>query len=212
MPLVRESRSDQRRVNLGSGNEPLSGYINVDRRHCPGVNVIADVRQLPFAQESIDRITASSVLEHFADPYAVLDEVHRILHSHGHATFRVPSPWSCFALMDPTHCFLADLKLWRQILAGYFDRVEVIPEGVRYRDNKLLALLNHIVVRCLRFFEFAQTWRFDCERKKPLTTRAYIPWWLETGQQKEPADLSRFSASAAVRSGPCYRSRRSPSL
>jgi SAM-dependent methyltransferase len=185
MSLVQESRSIRRQVNLGSGNEPLSDHINVDRRHCLGVNVIADIRQLPFAQESIDRIVASSVLEHFANPYAVLDEISRVLHPHGQARFRMPSPWSFFANMDPTHCFLADLKLWRQILAGYFDHVQVIPEGVRYRDNKLLTFFTHVAVRWLRFFEFAQTWQFDCTRKKSFPTRAYLPWWLEAGQKKE---------------------------
>lgn len=176
MSSARDSLPGRRQVNLGSGNEPLAGYINVDRRLCPEVTLIADVRQLPFAAASIDRINASSVLEHFANPYAVLDEIHRVLRRDGEATFRMPSPWSFLAGMDRSHCFLADLKLWRQILAGYFERVRVTPEGVRYRDNKLLALLTHVIVRGLRFFEFAQVWRFDCRIKRASPYRAYLPW------------------------------------
>ena len=155
------------------------GYINVDRRRCPGVAVVADVRQLPFAAASVDRVNASSLLEHFADPYAVLDEVHRVLRPEGAATFRVPSPWSFLAGLDRSHAFLADLKLWRQILGGYFERVRVVPEGVRYRDSKALALLNHLAVRALRFHEFAQVWRFECRRKRATPRRGYTPWWLE---------------------------------
>jgi SAM-dependent methyltransferase len=166
-------------VNLGSGNEPLAGYVNVDRRRVPGVALVADVRLLPFATASVERVNASSLLEHFADPYAVLDEIHRVMRPGATATFRVPSPWSYLAGLDRSHAFLADLKLWRQIFGGYFEQVRVVPEGVRYRDNKLLAALNHLAVRGLRFYEFAQVWRFECRGKRATPRRAYIPWWLE---------------------------------
>ena len=168
-------------MNLGSGNEPLPGYLNVDQRTCPGVDLVADVRRLPFADGAVDELMASSLLEHFADPYAVLDEMHRVLHSQARAVVRVPSPFAFIAGMDPTHVFLADLKLWRQILGAYFRRVRVNPEGVRYRDNRLLAAITHFAVRVLRFYDFAQTWRFECAGKQAAPTRAYLPWWLEPG-------------------------------
>ena len=168
------------RVNLGYGNEPLAGYLNVDRRRVPGVAVVADVRWLPFDSASVDWVNASSLLEHFADPYAVLDEIHRVMRPGATATFRVPSPWSYLAGLDRSHAFLADLKLWRQILSGYFEHVRVAPEGVRYRDNKLLAALNHLAVRGLRFYEFAQVWRFECRGKRATPRRTYLPWWLES--------------------------------
>lgn len=177
--LAFASRKVRLKVNLGSGNEPLAGYVNVDRRRVPGVAVVADVRRLPFATASVERVNASSLLEHFADPYAVLDEIHRVMRPGATATFRVPSPWSYLAGLDRSHAFLADLKLWRQILGGYFELVRVAPEGVRYRDNKLLAALNHLAVRGLRFYEFAQVWRFECRGKRATPRRAYIPWWLE---------------------------------
>ena len=177
------SHTGRLKVNLGSGNEPLAGYVNVDRRRVPGVALVADVRRLPFATASVERVNASSLLEHFADPYAVLDEIHRVMRPGATATFRVPSPWSYLAGLDRSHAFLADLKLWRQILGGYFEQVRVAPEGVRYRDNKLLAALNHLAVRGLRFYEFAQVWRFECRGKRATTRRAYIPWWLESDER-----------------------------
>src|SRR6187455_404950 len=108
------------RVNLGSGNEPMRGWINVDRRSVPGVNVVADVTMLPFRDASIDEVLASSLLEHFRDPYEVLDSIHRVLAPAASFTMRVPSPWAYSGILDTTHFFLADLKLWRQILSGYF--------------------------------------------------------------------------------------------
>lgn len=167
------------RLNLGSGNEPLPGYLNLDRRRVPGVQLVADALRLPFPDASAAEVRASSLLEHFADPYAVLDEVHRVLAHDGRFVMRVPALWSYSALLDRSHVFLADLKLWREILAGYFARVKVSPEGVRYRDNKLLVALSYAVIHGLRMLEFAQTWRFTCAGKRARPERAYVPWWLE---------------------------------
>jgi SAM-dependent methyltransferase len=167
------------RLNLGSGNEPLAGYVNVDRRRVPGVNVIADVTALPFADSVASEVVASSLLEHFSDPYSVLADVHRVLNTQGRFVMRVPSPWSQSGLLDRTHVFLADLKLWRTILEAYFVRVRVRGEGVRHRDHKLLAGLLHVAVHGLRMTEFAQTWLFTCDGKRRDPRPPYVPWWLE---------------------------------
>jgi SAM-dependent methyltransferase len=167
------------RLNLGSGGEPLAGHVNVDRRPVSGVQVVADVLALPFAAAAAEEVRASSLLEHFADPYAVLDEVHRTLRAEGRFVMRVPALWSWAAHLDPSHVFLADVKLWREILSGYFARVRADPEGVRYRDSKVLAGLCLIATRGLGLLEFADAWRFTCESKRAQPVRAYVPWWLE---------------------------------
>ena len=167
------------RLNLGSGNRPLAGYVNVDSRPLPTVDVVADVRSLPFEDGAAGEIEASSLLEHFRNPYEVLDEMHRVLAPTGVLRVRVPSPWSQAGMLDPDHVFLADLKQWREILGGYFENVNARGEGVRYRDNKLLAAACHVGVRLLRMHELAQTWVLTASRKRPEPTRAYVPWWLE---------------------------------
>ena len=167
------------RLNLGSGNEPLDGYINLDARRVPGVSVVADVGHLPLRERSAGEVRASSLLEHFRDPYAILDEIHRVLTPEGTFIMRVPTPWSMAGALDPTHVFLADLKLWRQMLHGYFGSVTVQSEGVRYRDHKLVAAVLHVMVQALRMHEFAQVWRFTCHGRRPTRTIAYVPWWLE---------------------------------
>ena len=74
------------RLNLGSGNEPLPGWTNVDARDVPGIDVVADVTDLPFEDASADEVLASSLLEHFKDPYEVLDEIWRVLAPRGSFT------------------------------------------------------------------------------------------------------------------------------
>ena len=67
------------RLNLGSGNRPLPGFVNVDARQLPTVDVVADVRSLPFENGAAAEVEASSLLEHFRNPYEVLDEIYRVL-------------------------------------------------------------------------------------------------------------------------------------
>lgn len=53
-------------LNLGCGGDIQEGYVNVDIRHLPGIDIIADVRNLPFKNESVDTIRALDVYEHIS--------------------------------------------------------------------------------------------------------------------------------------------------
>lgn len=53
------------RINLGCGHVPLNDYINIDRRDLPGVDIIAEVGNLPFESGSVHEIFLAHVLEHF---------------------------------------------------------------------------------------------------------------------------------------------------
>jgi predicted SAM-dependent methyltransferase len=44
---------------------PLEGYINVDMRELPGVDVVARVDDLPFDPGSISELSSAHTLEHF---------------------------------------------------------------------------------------------------------------------------------------------------
>jgi len=52
-------------VNLGCGEKPCEGFINVDREELPGVDVVADVRCLPFEEGSLLQISSEHLVEHF---------------------------------------------------------------------------------------------------------------------------------------------------
>lgn len=53
------------RLNLGCGHVPLDGYLNVDRRALPGVDIVAEVDELPFGAGEVQEIFSSHLLEHF---------------------------------------------------------------------------------------------------------------------------------------------------
>jgi predicted SAM-dependent methyltransferase len=53
------------RVNLGCGHIALDGYLNIDRRALPGVDIVAEVDRLPFGQRELAEIFSAHLLEHF---------------------------------------------------------------------------------------------------------------------------------------------------
>lgn len=81
------------RLNVGSGDFPAAGWVNVDP--WPGVNpdVVATVLDLPFPDGSADRVYAGHVLEHLdyhIEVPAALVEIRRVLTPDGRAVFVTP--------------------------------------------------------------------------------------------------------------------------
>lgn len=63
--IERARAAGEIRLNLGCGHVPLDGYINIDQRDLPGVDITADVGNLPFEAGSLREIFSAHVLEHF---------------------------------------------------------------------------------------------------------------------------------------------------
>ena len=74
------------RLNVGSGDHPVPGWVNVDAWPGCQPDVVADLRALPFPDRSAARAFYGHVLEHipFADVPAVLAEAARVLAPGGH--------------------------------------------------------------------------------------------------------------------------------
>lgn len=64
---VASARQAGLKLNLGCGHLPLEGYVNVDRRELPGVDVVADVGDLRFDEGSVREIFSAHLLEHFPE-------------------------------------------------------------------------------------------------------------------------------------------------
>jgi predicted SAM-dependent methyltransferase len=53
------------RLNLGCGHVPLEGFLNIDRRRLPGVDIVAEVDSLPFDNGDVAEIFSAHLIEHF---------------------------------------------------------------------------------------------------------------------------------------------------
>lgn len=77
------------RLNLGCGNKKIDGFIGVDIKDA---DVQADIRNLPFADESVDEIMAIHVCEHFylSQIVGVIKEWLRVLKPDGVMALELP--------------------------------------------------------------------------------------------------------------------------
>jgi SAM-dependent methyltransferase len=64
-PKKVEAAGENLRLNLGCGHLALPDYVNVDFRPLDGVDVVADVRDLPFEDGSVAEVFSAHLLEHF---------------------------------------------------------------------------------------------------------------------------------------------------
>ncbi|MBW2063351.1 MAG: class I SAM-dependent methyltransferase [Deltaproteobacteria bacterium] len=89
--FVKEIKDNDVAVSLGSGNKRLKkGIINVDIENFENVDVVADIRKLPFEDGFADCIIAEAVLEHVAEPHKCIDEAYRVLKPGGKMIATVP--------------------------------------------------------------------------------------------------------------------------
>lgn len=108
------------KLNIGSGNKPEKGFINIDNRDL-GDNMVWDVRGgLPFPDESVELITSSHFLEHLndADSIEFLGECLRVLKRGKHVSIRMPHITHVGAFF-PGH-----LSFWHEQRVAALQRLE----------------------------------------------------------------------------------------
>ncbi len=62
-----KAQGEDVRLNLGSGSLVRDGYVNVDTRPLDGVDVVADIANLPFGPGEVAEIHSEHLLEHFPE-------------------------------------------------------------------------------------------------------------------------------------------------
>jgi SAM-dependent methyltransferase len=84
-------------INLGSGNKRIGqGILNLDFLAYENVDIVADIHNLPFIDNSVDCIVSIAVLEHVQNPKVVIEEIFRTLKPGGMIISVVP-------FMQPFH-------------------------------------------------------------------------------------------------------------
>lgn len=130
--------SPKRRLNLGAGTQNRYGdALHVDLYAFPDIDVLADIRELPLNDGSVDAVVCQSVLEHVRQPEDVLAEAKRVLSVGGHLYLTVP-------FMFPFHSSPDDFRRWT--MEGLSIEVEraglhVVKGGLRHGPTTSLILM-----------------------------------------------------------------------
>ncbi len=94
------------RLNLGAGDVPRDGWINIDRRDRPGVDIVRDVlRGLPFSDDTVDEIYSENFIEHLPQVEIIwfFNEMWRVLKPGCGMTHLLPEAGTVMFYQDPTH-------------------------------------------------------------------------------------------------------------
>jgi len=82
----------ENKLNLGSGEFPKPGYVNVDFFSItdPDIRHDLNIFPYPFEDDKFDLIEADHLLEHLNDPFRVMKELHRISNNDAEIKIKVP--------------------------------------------------------------------------------------------------------------------------
>jgi SAM-dependent methyltransferase len=82
--IANNVKNDVIALNIGSGNSKISDKIyNVDIFAYENVDIVCDITNLPFKDNTIDIVVNMAVLEHVPNPQRVIDEIYRVLKPSG---------------------------------------------------------------------------------------------------------------------------------
>ena len=91
-------------VDLGCGTRKKEGYLGVDVRQLPGVDVVVDLEKgLPFEDNSVDGVYSNFMFEHVSNLALLFQEVYRVCSNHAVVEIKVPHYQSVTQFKDPTH-------------------------------------------------------------------------------------------------------------
>jgi predicted SAM-dependent methyltransferase len=82
-----------KKLEIGSGNKPMPGYVHFDIRSDIGADVIGDARKLPFKNCEFSEVFTRFFLEHLIrkDARIALAEIYRVLVKGGMLEIIVPN-------------------------------------------------------------------------------------------------------------------------
>jgi SAM-dependent methyltransferase len=92
-------------ADIGCGSKKLRGAFGVDISPDTDADLVHDLDAYPYPIESdtFDQIVLQDVIEHIAEPYKLMAELHRIARPGARIQLRTPHFSSALAYSDPTH-------------------------------------------------------------------------------------------------------------
>jgi hypothetical protein len=107
--------SEPIKLDLGCGKNKKEGFLGVDRRKFPGVDLVQDLlKPWQWKNDTVEEIHMSQVMEHFTGIQRVfiVNEMYRVLQKGGKATVITPHWCSNRAYGDFTHQWPPVSEMW----------------------------------------------------------------------------------------------------
>ena len=145
----------------GAGGTVPKSFLNVDITPFPGVDVVADIQSLPFADESVAAIECDAILEHVRTPPIAVAECLRVLRPGGFLHVVVP-------FCHPFHEYPVDFRRWTTDgLKELLKDSEIVSVGVRTGPTATLLTF---------FLEFVRTLSPGPLKKPARALCAWVIW------------------------------------
>jgi len=122
------------RLDIGGGGNPQKGFVNLDMRDMPGVDIVHNVEVIPWPlpDECVIIAIASHLVEHINPAgggfLRFMDEIWRVLKPDAQLAVSTPYAGSMGYWQDPTHCNGCNEITWT-----YFDPLDERTGGHLYR-------------------------------------------------------------------------------
>ncbi len=147
-------------LDVGCGLRKRPGAIGVDRHPASAADVLCDFDRggLPFADSVFDEVWAVHVLEHVADPVALVEEIWRVSRAAGRVHIVTPHCSDASSFADPTHRHHFNTFSFRFFYPGGVHGADHWYSRARFEERKLR-------VRLLRLWRWCglewlvNTWR-----------------------------------------------------
>jgi len=128
------------RLDIGCGHDPTAGFIGMDIRHLPQVEIVHDVNIYPWPipDGRISFAVCNHLIEHIPPvvigsngtwfPFlSFMDEAWRIMRFGGEFGISYPHGASDGFMRDPTHCHPMNEHVW-----SYFDPLQKSIDRILY--------------------------------------------------------------------------------
>lgn len=101
-------------LDLGCGLRKQNGYIGIDNRKLEGVDIVCDIeKELPFEDNTIDRVYCNFLFEHIDNIIFFMQELYRICRDGATILASFPYWSSVTQWKDPTHKKVITVETFR---------------------------------------------------------------------------------------------------
>lgn len=113
-----QTQTEPLRLNMGCGQNPKAGYVNVDKYGTPEVQCDLEAFPWPWADNTVDEMVFNHVLEHLGEQtqtyLGIIKEIYRVCRDGALVKIVVPHPRHDDFLHDPTHVRAITIEGLRQ--------------------------------------------------------------------------------------------------